>query len=295
MGQAAKPFVKWAGGKSRLLEEIETRLPRDLVRRDDVLYVEPFVGGGAVLFWILQKYPNIRRAVINDINPNLITAYNAVKHMPERLISELRRLQSEYSTLGDDARKEFFMERRRQFNGDGIADLDRAALFIFLNKTCFNGLYRVNSHGHFNVPHGRYVNPRICDAETVMADAEVLQRVEIMCGDFSGSERFAAGNTIYYFDPPYKPLSKTSSFTAYSVDAFDDDDHLRLREFCSEVARRGSRFILSNSDLKAVDTTNDFFDDLYRPFNITRVLASRFVNADASGRGLLPELLVSNI
>ena len=294
MGQTAKPFVKWAGGKSRLVHEIDARLPQDMAAREDVVYVEPFVGGGAVLFWILQKYPNIARAVINDINPDLITAYEVVKHTPERLVSVLRVLQREYCGLTDGARREFFMEQRERFNRGDKTTLDTAALLIFLNKTCFNGLYRVNSRGQFNVPHGRYANPKICDEDTIMADSELLQRVEITCGDFADSVRYAGAETIYYFDPPYKPLSKTSSFTSYSTESFGDDEHLRLRDFCCEVSRRGSRFVLSNSDLKVTDAGNEFFDDIYRPFNIGRVLASRFVNADGAGRGRLSELLVSN-
>lgn len=197
----AKPFIKWVGGKTQLLDEVKKSLPTDLRQREGVTYVEPFVGGGAVLFWILQEYPNIERAVINDINAELICTYRVIKSNVDALIQELNRIQSEYISLGADDRKEFFLSKRALFNSRNISDVETAALFIFLNRTCFNGLYRVNSKGEFNVPHGKYSNPKICDEDTLRADSALLQKVEILCGDFAQTGEYTGQHMLYYFDP----------------------------------------------------------------------------------------------
>lgn len=197
----AKPFIKWVGGKTQLLDDIKKSLPHNFSQREEVTYVEPFVGGGAVLFWILQEYPNITRAIINDINTELICTYRVVKYDVESLIIELTRLQTEYLQLDVVARKKYFLAQRERFNEDNKTDIETAALFIFLNRTCFNGLYRVNSKGKFNVPHGRYSNPKICDEETLRADSAILHRVEILCGDFAKTGKYAGDNVLYYFNP----------------------------------------------------------------------------------------------
>ena len=230
----ARPFVKWVGGKTQLLDDIKKTLPRDLSRRNEMTYVEPFVGGGAVLFWILQEYPNITRAVINDINAELICTYRVIKYDVENLILELSLLQNEYLPLNEVDRKKYFLAQRERFNERDTSEVEIAALFIFLNRTCFNGLYRVNSKGKFNVPHGRYANPKICDKETLRADSAVLQRVEILCGDFAQTSKYAHDNVLFYFDPPYRPLTDTSAFTSYAKEGFDDDEQIRLRDFCDK-------------------------------------------------------------
>ncbi|MGM9775177.1 MAG: DNA adenine methylase [Candidatus Coprenecus sp.] len=291
----AKPFVKWVGGKTQLLEDIKKALPMDLSQRKNVTYIEPFVGGGAVLFWILQEYPNITRAVINDINAELICTYRVIQNSVERLIDEIGQLQEQYLPLNADARKEFFMTQRERFNEAEKTEVETAALFIFLNRTCFNGLYRVNSKGKFNVPHGRYSNPKICDAETLMADAALLQRVEILCGDFAQTGRYAGENVIYYFDPPYRPLTDTSAFTSYSKNGFDDAEQMRLRDFCDKIAANKSLFVASNSDPQNIDNSDDFFDHLYKMFNIKRVSAARMINSKGDGRGAISEILISNV
>lgn len=239
----AKPFVKWVGGKTQLLKDIKKSLPHDLSKKEGVTYVEPFVGGGAVLFWILQEYPNITRAVINDINAELICTYQVVKSDVENLIIELSKLQTEYLSLKESTRKEYFLYQRNRFNERQCSNIETAALFIFLNRTCFNGLYRVNSKGHFNVPHGKYTNPKICDKETLRADSSILQRVEILCGDFSQTEQYAGPDTIFYFNPPYKPITETSSFTSYYKDEFNDDEQIRFRDFCSHIFTQNSHVI----------------------------------------------------
>ncbi|MCF0195898.1 MAG: DNA adenine methylase [Bacteroidaceae bacterium] len=292
--KGAKPFVKWAGGKTQLLADIAGNLPDDF-RTKEVTYVEPFVGGGSVVFWILQRFPNIKKAVINDINSRLINVYRTIKEEPKELINVLHFIEEEYLPKEHDERTAYFMEQRRRFNDEALSDVEQAALFIFLNRTCFNGLYRENTKGKFNVPHGRYAHPTICDEETIMADSALLQKVEILCGDFAITERYAGTDTLFYFDPPYKPLSNTSSFNTYVKEPFDDAEQVRLRNFCNTVAQKGSRFILSNSDVKGKNPADNFFDDLYSEFTINRVFATRMVNANPDKRGKLTELMISNI
>ena len=292
---AAKPFIKWVGGKTQLLDDIKKSLPKDLDKREGLTYVEPFVGGGAVLFWILQEYPNITRAVINDINAELICTYRVIKNDVDSLIAELSRLQAEYLPLSAEDRKEYYLAQRALFNTKNTTDVQTAALFIFLNRTCFNGLYRVNSKGEFNVPHGKYSNPRICDEATLKADSVLLQKVEILCGDFAQTGEYAGQNVLYYFDPPYRPLTETSAFTSYATGGFDDAEQTRLRDFCDEIARNKSMFVASNSDPKNVDSEDKFFDKLYEMFNIKRVSAARMINSKADGRGSISEIMISNV
>ncbi len=291
----ARPFVKWVGGKTQLLDDIKKTLPCDLSRRDSLTYVEPFVGGGAVLFWILQEFPNITRAIINDINAELICTYRVVKSDVESLIVELTRLQTEYLSLDEVARKEYFLSQRDRFNGKDTSDVKTAALFIFLNRTCFNGLYRVNSKGKFNVPHGKYANPKICDEETLRADSAILRRVEIICGDFAQTGKYASDNVLYYFDPPYRPLTETAAFTSYAKYGFDDTEQMRLRDFCAQITKHKSLFVASNSDPQNVDNKDDFFDHLYNMFSIKRVSAARMINSKGNGRGAISEIMISNV
>lgn len=291
----AKPFVKWVGGKTQLLNDIKNTLPRDLSQRDEITYIEPFVGGGAVMFWILQEYPNITRAIINDINAELICTYRVIKSDVESLITELNRLQTEYLPLNEIDRKEYFLAHRKRFNEKKHSDVETAALFIFLNRTCFNGLYRVNSKGKFNVPHGKYTNPKICDEETLRADCAVLQRVEILCGDFAQTGKYAGANVLYYFDPPYRPITETAAFTSYAENGFDDSEQMRLCYFCEKVAQHKALFVASNSDPKNGDIGDDFFDRLYERFSIKRVSAARMINSNGNRRGAISEIMISNI
>ena len=291
---SAKPFVKWVGGKTQLLKEVKSSLPSDLGARTGLTYVEPFVGGGAVLFWILQEYPNIERAVINDINAELICTYRVIKNNVETLIDELKHIQSEYIALNSDGRKKYFLTKRLLYNSRKISDIETAALFIFLNRTCCNGLYRVNSKGEFNVPHGKYTNPKICDEETLRIDSMLLQKVDILCGDFSKTKIFAGPEALFYFDPPYKPLTDTAAFTSYAKDGFDDNEQRRLGRFIEDIAAEGSLFVASNSDPKNVDPEENFFDRLYHNFTIKRVSAARMINSNPNGRGCISEIMISN-
>lgn len=291
----AKPFIKWAGGKTQLLTQFENILPHNLEEAEHFTYIEPFVGGGAMLFHMLQKYTNIGRVIINDINPNLITAYRVIRDTPERLITDLKMLQREFrQNSNEEARKEYFLRIRKSYNEDTHNDVTNTAMFIFLNRTCFNGLYRVNSKGYFNVPFGKYTNPTICDEELLLEDSKILQNVEILCGDYTLIERYVDNNTFIYFDPPYRPLSTTSSFTSYSKENFDDTEQTRLAHFFARLTRYGCKMMLSNSDCCAQNPNDTFFENLYGNFIIDKVHASRFVNAIPSKRGKLTEILVRN-
>lgn len=291
----AKPFIKWAGGKTQLLTQFENILPHNLEEAEHFTYIEPFVGGGAMLFHMLQKYTNIGRVIINDINPNLITAYRVIRDTPERLITDLKMLQREFrQNSNEEARKEYFLRIRKSYNEDTHNDVTNTAMFIFLNRTCFNGLYRVNSKGYFNVPFGKYTNPTICDEKLLLEDSKILQNVEILCGDYTLIERYVDNNTFIYFDPPYRPLSTTSSFTSYSKENFDDTEQTRLAHFFARLSRYGCKMMLSNSDCCAQNPNDTFFENLYGNFIIDKVHASRFVNAIPSKRGKLTEILVRN-
>ena len=291
----AKPFLKWAGGKTQLLPTIDSFLPESFGREKNITYIEPFIGGGAMLFFMLQKYPNIKKAIINDINPHLIKTYTVIRDNPYSLIDTLNELQEKFRTSGDfEAQKEFFLDIRSRFNQKVYTDIDEAAYMIFLNRTCFNGLYRENSKGGFNVPFGKYSNPTICDETLLIADSELLQRVEILNGDFSNTSAYVDGYTFFYFDPPYRPLDATSSFNSYVKETFDDNEQIRLKEFYSTLSEEGCFEILSNSDCKGRNEADIFFDELYQDFYIERVYAKRSINANASKRGTLTELLIRN-
>lgn len=284
----AKPFIKWVGGKGQLISKIDTNLPAQFTHYDT--YVEPFVGGGAVLFYILQNYDNIKTAVINDINSDLITTYRVVRDNSVELIAELEIIEKEFHVLAtEEERTEYYLKKREIFNSKKLNPITNSACFIFLNKTCFNGLYRVNSRGGFNVPYGKYVKPVICDKSTILADSKLLQRVEILNGDFNQTIEFATEGALFYCDPPYKPISTTSSFNSYSKEAFNDSEQARLKNFCDTISDRGAMLLQSNSD-----PSDDYFDNLYSSYRIERVLASRMVNSDGAKRGKITELMITN-
>ena len=290
-----KPFIKWVGGKSQLIEQLDAQLPADFDSLENVTYIEPFVGGGAMLFYMLQHYPNINHAIINDINPDLTTCYRTVRDNPKELIASLQDIENTYFSLNtEEARKEFFIVVRNKYNEKNLDPIENTTKFFFLNKTCFNGLYRVNKKGLFNVPFGRYSNPTICNPETILKDSELLQRVEILNGDFEETFKYAQGNTLFYFDPPYRPLSDTSSFNNYAKEAFNDDAQIRLKKYCDRINDAGFKFMLSNSDGKSVNGEDNFFDVLYAAYQIERVLASRSINSNPNKRGELTEILVRN-
>lgn len=292
-----KPFVKWAGGKKQLIKEISQRYPDELggsIHR----YVEPFVGGGAVLFDILNNY-EVDEIYISDANCDLINTYQCIKDDCTRLIMMLSTFQNLYIDSDSSERDEIYYDFRNRYNylkshpSEG-SDIERAALFIFLNKTCFNGLYRVNRSGEFNVPTGRYVNPKICDEDNLSEISKALQKVNIRCGRFDEMEEFIDEGTFVYFDPPYRPLTDSASFNAYTKSGFNDKDQTILAELAHRIDKKGAKFMLSNSDPHNSDPDDDFFDELYQGFDIERVGASRAINSKGSGRGKIDELLIRN-
>ena len=290
----AKPFVKWAGGKRQLLLDLAARIPKDF-ETNITTYIEPFVGGGAFLFWIAEHFQNLKRFIINDVNPALVNVYQTIRDTPQPLVAELKELQSQYDDLSsEDMRKELYLRVRDAFNVQNSLPTLQAAFFIFLNHTCFNGLYRVNAKGLFNVPSGKYAHPQISDEENIYAVSKVLAKAEIMTGDFTQAVAEADQYSFVYFDPPYRPLSMTSSFCSYSEDGFTDNEQRRLAKCCRELNSIGVRWLLSNSDPKNTCPEDTFFDDLYHGFNIQRVSANRMINSNASKRGKLSELLISN-
>ena len=291
----AKPFIKWVGGKSQLIDQLDMQLPADFGNWANVTYIEPFVGGGAMLFYMLQRYPNIEHAVINDINPDLVTCYRTVRDNPKQLIESLADIEMAYLALEtEERRKDFFMAVRERYNEKNLDPIENTTKFFFLNRTCFNGLYRVNKKGLFNVPFGKYSNPTICDPETILKDSEILQRVEILNGDFEATFEHAQGNSLFYFDPPYRPLSDTSSFNDYAKESFNDDAQIRLKVYCDRINEAGFHFMLSNSDCKGKNENDNFFDVLYGAYPIERVWASRSINSNPNKRGKLTEILVHN-
>ena len=292
----AKPFIKWVGGKTQIIEQLEALLPVDFGNWKDVTYIEPFVGGGAMLFHMLQQYPNIRHAVINDVNSDLTTCYQTVKNNPEELITSLHNIQTSYNALQtEEARKEFFLAVRDRYNEKNLDPIENTTKFFFLNRTCFNGLYRVNKKGAFNVPFGKYSNPLICDEVTIRNDSKLLRHVEILTGDFETTFDYAHGKTLFYFDPPYRPLNATSSFNSYAKEEFNDNEQRRLRDYCTVLNQHHNiKWMLSNADCSAKNPEDTFFEDIYADFHIHRVYASRAINANPEKRGKLTELLIKN-
>jgi len=291
---SARPFIKWVGGKTQLLPEIRQRYPENITR-----YCEPFVGGGAVLFDVLQTFhPN--EVLINDINPELINLYENIRDNCEPLIQLLEHFQTEYLETPEADRQNLYLGKRATYNHfieerNPEHNLEKAALFIYLNKTCFNGLYRVNRNGLFNVPFNRAKNPLICDSENIRECSQLLQNVQMHVGDYSYCRDFIDENTFVYLDPPYRPLTESSSFTSYNENGFSDVQQIELGNFITEMAHRGALIVASNSDPHNANEQDEFFDNLYADFNIERVQAARMVNSNARRRGPINELLISNI
>jgi len=299
----ARPYLKWAGGKTQLLFELEKRLPSS-IKESRIIerYVEPFVGGGAMFFY-LKNYYQVRESLLLDINPELIIAYQVIQRDHHKLIALLMSMEEEHLKKSEDARKDNFYRIRDEFNQNrllinyeeyGDEWISRAASLIFLNKTCFNGLFRLNSKGEFNVPFGRYKNPRICDEVNLQAVHQALKKTEIQCADFTQARQYINEDTLVYLDPPYRPLNSTSHFTNYSRERFSDLDQKKLAKFYREMDSRGAYLILSNSDPKNNDPNDNFFDELYHGYEIERVPAKRNINSNITRRGEIKELIIRN-
>lgn len=299
----ARPFLKWAGGKSQLLEQFTKYYPKNLLGGKIKRYIEPFLGGGAVFFYLQSQY-NFEEIILNDINEELILTYYVVQNNVKELIEQLEILENRYLE-GDMAKKEeIFYEQRELFNIEkktlnynmfSSEWIGHAARMVFLNKTCFNGLYRQNKKGEYNVPFGKRKKVTICDKDNLIAANGALKKVNLLIGDFENVSEYIDENSFLYIDPPYRPLTETSSFTDYSKIPFDDESQKRLATWTRNVIdKKGAYFMLSNSDPKNVDEFDNFFDELYKGFNITRVKATRSINSKGTGRGEINELLIYN-
>ena len=297
MQNKVKPFVKWAGGKGSLLNQLNKYYPLELKNGEIECYIEPFVGGGAVLIDILQNY-KVKEAYAFDINENLINSYNIIKDNVNELIYNLKILEKEYLRLEKEARKEYFYNIREQYNSYKLdkdeKSLQKAVEFIFLNKTCFNGLYRVNKNGDFNIPMGNYKNPTICDEENLKALSRLIKNVKFQYGDYKTSQEYIKKNTFVYFDPPYRPLSNTSGFTSYTKEDFNDENQKELAKYYKLLDERNAKLMLSNSNPKNTNKDDNFFDEIYKGFYINEIFAKRMINANAKGRGEISELLITN-
>jgi DNA adenine methylase len=298
----AKPFLKWAGGKGQLLDEFVRFYPNELKNLEINQFYEPFIGGGAVFFDVVQRY-NIKSAIICDINKELILTYKVVRKDVTGLIQHLEKYQKQYEKLDDQKQAEYFYTVRKDFNYQcGSTNFNRyskkwiarAAQTIFLNRTCFNGLFRFNSKGEFNVPQGRYKNPKILDAQNLQKVSEILQIAEIKQADFKEVEKNIKENSFVYFDPPYRPISKTSGFTSYSTNPFGDEQQIELSELFHRLDKKGLKLMLSNSDPKNTDPGDDFFDKIYKGHHIFRVPAKRIINSNAAKRHNVNEIVVTN-
>ena len=297
MSEKIRPFVKWAGGKGSLIPQLNNFYPYELKNGIIERYIEPFVGGGAVLIDILQKY-DVQEAYAFDINIDLINSYNVIKNNVENLITNLKQIETEYLRLEQEERKEYFYNKRNEYNNytleENKQNIQRAAQFIYLNRTCFNGLYRVNKSGKFNVPMGSHKNPTICDEENLRNLSNLIQNVQFQYGDYKKSMEYVTKNTFVYFDPPYRPLNITSGFTSYTKEDFDDDNQRELAEFYRELNTQNVKLMLSNSNPKNTNKEDTFFDNIYQGFNIDEIYASRMINANSKGRGKISEILVTN-
>lgn len=298
----AKPFLKWAGGKGQLLPAFRDLYPRELKEKKIKTYFEPFLGSGAVFFDVVQHF-DIDTAYLYDINEELILAYKVIQKEVSKLLDLLHRYQKTYWQLNPSQRQNYFYEQRANYNLQRFAIdynnyselwIPRAAQVIFLNKTCFNGLFRVNSKGEFNTPAGRYSNPAICDEDNLLAVSKLLEKAVIKKADFKQLKNDLTSNSFIYFDPPYRPISKTSGFKAYSKHNFGDAEQKELAQLYSDLHEKGTLLMLSNSDPKNINPSDHFFDELYKDFNIVRLPAKRMINSDASKRGAINEIVITN-
>lgn len=273
----AKPFLKWVGGKGQLLTQFQSLFPKKYNS-----YFEPFIGGGAVFFSI-----NPQKAHINDINKTLVQTYTHIKNDVEKLIKSLAKLEKEFLAKDTEARKEFYYSIREKYNSLSHEDFKKSLYFLFFNKTAFNGVYRENSKGGFNVPMGSYKNPKIVDEENLREVSKMLSNTKITSGSFVDAVKNAKAGDFVYFDPPYHPLSETSSFTSYSKDSFSKDDQIKLQDLFVELDKRGVYVMLSNSSAP-------FIQEIYSGYKQIPVYASRMINSKADKRGKISEVVIIN-
>jgi len=277
----AKPFLKWVGGKTKLVPELVEMFPKKFNN-----YFEPFVGGGALFYEVIQKY-KVGFSSINDINKKLITAYVQIKQNPKELILLLKEIDKEYKKLLLEEQRNYFNSTRKKYNEGNIDDTTTAAYLIFLNKTCFNGMYRENSKGEYNIPFGDQKNPNICDEENILAVSKCLKNTEITNYSFEDSVKKCKKGDLIYFDPPYYPINATSSFTGYSKSSFGEIEQKKLKDVFIDLANRGCFVMLSNSH-------TPFIEKLYKEFHVNYRYAARSINSKGDKRGKIEEVVVTS-
>lgn len=296
------PILKWAGGKTQLLPTIKENLPKELLNNQIDTYIEPFFGGGALFFELLKDF-SFKKVVLNDFNKELFVLYSAIQKDVNALVKALGEKEESYLSLDTEGRKAYYYDTREKFNLEleefnfdkfSKSWATRAASILFLNRTCFNGLFRVNKKGQFNVPQGSYKNPKILNEVRLRAVSAALKDVEFFCGDYEAIRGFVNDKTLIYYDPPYRPLNMTSSFKSYSANDFNDEEQIRLGQFYRDMDKLGAKQILSNSDPKNTNEEDNFFDDIFEGYEIQRVLASRRINSKSASRGDITEILVKN-
>ncbi|MCH8955237.1 DNA adenine methylase [candidate division KSB1 bacterium] len=298
----AQPFLKWAGGKTQHIKKFQKFYPAELKNGKIKRYFEPFLGSGAVFFDVAQKY-KIDSALLCDINEELILTYLVIQRDVDKLLEYLQRYKKSYLKLDTEKQKEFYYELRTNYNLQRF-NIDykkyseywipRAAQLIFMNKTCYNGLFRMNSKGEFNSPVGRYKNPKIFDEENLQKISELLQMAEICKLHFADIKSKARKSSFVYFDPPYRPLNRTASFTSYSTLQFSDPQQIELANLFKALDKRQAKLMLSNSDPKNEDPSDNFFDELYEDYHLYRIKANRMINSKKDKRGKINEILVLN-
>ena len=280
-----KPFLKWVGGKRKLIPQLEVKFPA-YIKNNEFTYVEPFLGGGAMFFYLISKY-SIKKAYLNDLNDKLIDCYKNIRDHGDKLVRQLKKLEKDYYSSKD--KKLFYLERREEYNNSNLS-VNKSALLIFLNKTGFNGMYRENSKGEYNIPFGEMNNPLICNSELILNISNILNNNDV---EFS-SKSFEnilinEKNTFYYLDPPYRPISKTSDFTSYTKNKFDDELQFKLKKYCDKINEKDNLLMQSNSF-----SEDNFFQKLYSEMNIKKIYASRSISADGSKRGKAKEIVITN-
>jgi DNA adenine methylase len=298
----AKPFLKWAGGKGQLLDKFFAFYPRELKSGDIENYYEPFIGGGAVFFDVAQRF-KIKSALLCDINPELILTWRVIQQDVFKLIDKLEVIQRIYKKMDEFSQSKYYYEVRDEFNSNlvkidfskhGEDWIKRAAQILFMNKTCFNGLFRFNQKGEFNVPAGRYKNPKILDEQNLIKVSKILSIADIRNAGFESIENGIVKNSFVYCDPPYRPISKTSGFTSYSSNKFEDEEQMQLADLFQRLSSRGIKLMLSNSDPKNINPNDNFFDEMYKEFFVSRIPARRMINSNANKRGVINEIIVTN-
>ena len=281
----AKPFLKWVGGKRKLIPQLEPKFPK-FVKSNEFTYVEPFLGGGAMFLYLLSKY-KVKKAYLNDLNDKLIDTYINVRDNSDKLIKALKKLQSSYYKASD--KKDFYLKKRTEFNKLSLS-IKKSSLFIFLNKTGYNGMYRENSKGEYNIPFGDMNDPKICDKKLIENVSKLLNENDIELSSKSFEDTIIDDkNVFYYLDPPYRPISETSHFTSYTKNKFDDELQVKLKDYCDEIGSKGSFFMQSNSY-----SEDGFFQKLYSSMKIENIYAARSISADGSKRGKAKEIIITN-